>query len=449
MGCGKDEDAFAHLIGMRKVLFVLLALFLLNSVMVILAQNDNPILELPGKIAYIGEDRNVYTLALHSQDPFALTDDATQQRRYQWPTWSDDGRLAYFCCEPNARGSVMDVFVSADGESAGEQIYSGESETFTYAYWAPSNCADGETCRDLGVLVSQLVAGTFSVELIRDGVGTTYESGETQRVGLAAPFYFSWSPDGTHMLLQRFNSRFELYDVASEEREQLPEVVGSIQAPAWSPVDDRLLIGVRNPDGETTDLVIVANNEPVILVQNLPGLVSYSWSPNGDYIAYRAAAANGVSSVYVVDSVTGERIAQSAVEQVFAFFWAPNSKMVAYATLDSTGGSFSAENMPDTVFVSSPAQQQNNGLSWGVVDISTGTNRIYGAFQPTTEMIYLLNFFDQFAQSHQVWSPDSTHVVYSEVTPEGNGVISILDMTRPDTVPLFIANGVIGIWSYN
>ena len=67
---------------------------------------------------------------------------------------------------------------------------------------------------------------------------------------------------------------------------------------------------------------------------------------------------------------------------------------------------------------------------------------------PTTEMVYLLNFFDQFAQSHSVWSPDSAHIVYSQMISEQQQVISILDMTRPDTVPFNVAEGVIGIWSY-
>jgi TolB protein len=62
-------------------------------------------------------------------------------------------------------------------------------------------------------------------------------------------------------------------------------------------------------------------------------------------------------------------------------------------------------------------------------------------------MIYVLSFFDQFAQSHRIWSPDSAYLVYSEITGEDETVLSVLDIRRPDSTPIIVADGVIGFWS--
>ncbi|MFN8563096.1 MAG: hypothetical protein U0703_16140 [Anaerolineae bacterium] len=67
---------------------------------------------------------------------------------------------------------------------------------------------------------------------------------------------------------------------------------------------------------------------------------------------------------------------------------------------------------------------------------------------PSNEFIYLLTYFDQFAQSLHLWSPNSRQIVYAEVTPEGRRVIDVLDTTQELSVPLVIADGRIGIWSF-
>jgi TolB protein len=93
--------------------------------------------------------------------------------------------------------------------------------------------------------------------------------------------------------------------------------------------------------------------------------------------------------------------------------------------------------------------QETIRLAWSVIDIPTGSTRRYGSWLPTREMVYLLSFFDQFSQSHRIWSPDSRYLVFSETNADNRSSISLLDTTQADSVPLSIADGLIAIWSYN
>jgi TolB protein len=63
-------------------------------------------------------------------------------------------------------------------------------------------------------------------------------------------------------------------------------------------------------------------------------------------------------------------------------------------------------------------------------------------------MIYYLSFYDQFARSHRLWSPDSLSLVYGEMLDDGSSVVSLLDTTRPGSAPQHIARGSLGIFNW-
>jgi TolB protein len=334
--------------------------------------------------------------------------------------------------------------VSEDGSTSGDLIYTGSQEIFNYAYWSPQNCQSGENCRDLAMLISSQEKGMF-VELLHDNGGESV----SDTVGLGGPpFYYSWSPDGNRMLWQRGNRSFDIYNASEDSvTDTLTQLPGAIFAPAWSPVDDRLLFGARSTEGQRTDLVIVRQDEVVELALGLEGLVSFSWSPDGKYVAYRVATPEAYGPVLITDAVTGETVARTPVNGAFAFFWSPDSHQLAYITLATPPGSFSAS-AEQGGHLAAPYQQEATGLAWSVLNVETENVNRYGSFVPTNDMIYILQYFDQFSQSHRVWSPDSRHLIYSEITPEGP-VINLLDATRADNVPFSVAEGVIGIWSFD
>lgn len=414
-------------------MFVILALALVFPAFA--AAQDDLLPSLPGSIAFIGTDQNVYTLNLADRSEAALTDDSSAARVYRWPTWSTDGRLAYFLADPGQ----TEVYISPDGQAPGQSVYAGEGEVLNYAYWSPDNCAASDRCRDLAVLLSSQAAGGLFVELVRDGLYPV----SSRNVGTGGPFYFSWSPDGSRMLWQRNNERLDIFDVETNNLAEILSVIpGAFQSPSWSPVDDRLLVGALNRDGETTDVMIATEQEQHVLASRLEGPVAFAWSPNGDYVAYT----NRDGPLTVLDALTGRLIIRTAVNGVAAFFWSPNSQHIAYITLSTPPSSFNV--MADTGGNAAAAVQEATGIAWSVLDINTGANRQYGAFLPTQDMLYLLIYFDQFAQSHRLWSPDSRYLIYAEITPSNEPVISLLDTTQSNTVPLSLANGWIGIWSF-
>ena len=73
-------------------------------------------------------------------------------------------------------------------------IFEGERYGFNYAYWSPHDCADRTNCRDLAVLFGSPTSNGLFVELVRDS-----DEPSSTTVGTGAPFYFSWSPDGTRI----------------------------------------------------------------------------------------------------------------------------------------------------------------------------------------------------------------------------------------------------------
>lgn len=409
------------------------------GVIALTSEGQDTVYDVPGTIAYISTDYNVAAFDLRAGQVTMMTDDAAPSRRYLWPTWSNDGRLAYFCCDPSGGQPFTQVFVSDDGLSSGDLRHVAPNTVFNYASWSPRNCDVGDNCRDLAVLLSLIDRNSLTVDIIRIGAGES----EPLRVGLGAPFYYSWSPDGSRLLTQRDVQRLDVFSLDSASSDQLPYAPGFFPAPHWSPVDDRLLVGVLNDS--TTDLAIIANEQVRVLRSALRGELSFNWSPSGDYVAYRTLDDVSASDLFVIDAVTGDLIAQTD-DSAFAFFWSPDSRLLAYVTIATPPGTFNIAHTPaSTDFLQ---RVQEDGLRWSVLDVVTGQTRNYGSFIPTAEMVYLLLYFNQFAQSHSIWSPDSSHIVFGEVLAEGRRTVSILDTTRRDTVPFAIADGVVGVWSY-
>jgi TolB protein len=422
----------------RVVLLLVLILFLLSISQVVFAQDD---IEVPGQIAFIGSDYNVYTINPQNESPTALSDDAelgqTAATIYEWPMWSTDGQLAYVNSTLNSDGGITtNILISADGRTPGEVVYTGAQEHFTYASWSPQAC--GENCSNLALLLNDPTGLLVKLVHIEDGTATN------SLAGVGAPFYSSWSPDGTQMLWQRNNAQFEIYDVIdgsiSETLEHLP---GRMFTPEWSPVDDRLLLGIRNEN--TTDLVITDADALTILAAELTNPVWFAWSPDGSSVAY----IDREGPVIVLDAMTGDEITRTPIGGVLAFFWSPDSQHIAYISLGTPPGSFSAYNPSgDKSLVMKQQEEEPSGLAWSVFDVADGANRRYAPFQPTNQFVYLLQYFDQFATSHHVWSPDSRYLVFGEILSDSRPIVSLLDAMLDSAVSTELAEGLVGIWSF-
>lgn len=393
----------------------------------------------PGHIAYVDQDYNVWRYDLELDRHSQLTGDSAVTKRYLWPTWSTDGRLAWFSHDVETGGLVTSAWVQASSGAPAVLLLEGE-DAFNYAFWSPGNCQDGPQCRHLAILLSSQSRGMF-VELVADGAGETQE-GKVLRGG--PPFYFSWSPEGSRLLLQRNNRRFDVYD-ADEDRilATLDQRPGLIQAPHWSPVDDRLLLGARQGDGRTA-LVLLDGAESMQLEGDLTGGVAFNWSPDGRHVAWREQTVDGYGVLKIAEASSGELVTGSLNDGVVAFVWAPDGSKIAWLEFVVT------RRNPGTQASNSLLAQRRAalpGLRWRVLEIDGGAIHAGPSFYPTRELLYYVSYFDQFAQSHRLWSPDSRFLVYGELRDDGP-VVQVLDSARPGESPATLAAGWMGIWSF-
>ncbi len=409
------------------LLMLLISFLLISSAT--LAQDNTLPEAFPGQLAIISADRNVHVI--HDAGRTALTTDAQTQRAYQWTTWSTDGRLAYFCCELESVG--IEVYISQNGDAPGKMVYDAMDKGFTYAYWAPANCPDGETCRDLAVLMTQIGQPNFVVTAIRDNGADS----SSRSLGFGAPFYFSWSPDASQMIWQRNNLRFDLYEVSTDAAQELDEVPGAA-VPMWSPGAnaDSFAIGSLDLGVMATDILVIEGEESRVLQADVNGQLALSWSPDGRYLAYTVIR-DGLAVLNVIDAQTGETISASRPDTIVAYFWSPDSRQIAYVSLsDSNSQGISAQQHPVIQ------------LKWTLLDVTSGTTKALTAFTPTDEMTYMLAFFAQFAQSHRLWSPDSRYLTFGELTGDKKSVVTILDTQADRPIRYQAAEGYIGIWSF-
>ncbi len=115
----------------------------LMLVVVLVAHADRVVAErTPGyMLAVVGIDNNLYVYDADGKNPFPITSDATPDvSLYHWPTWSTDGRLAYFGVSADTADPYsLGIFV-VDTVKTGAQpktAYKSKTDIFTYAYWAP------------------------------------------------------------------------------------------------------------------------------------------------------------------------------------------------------------------------------------------------------------------------------------------------------------------------
>ncbi|WP_162909199.1 TolB family protein [Aggregatilinea lenta] len=394
-----------------------------NNVLPSAAQGD------AGNIAIAGSDGNLYVYEVASGKTTSLTSDAVPGiKQYSWPTWSTDGQMAYFGVDLTRESDPyrLGIFVQPAGSSEAELVYSALDETFTYAYWSPADCAAGD-CRDLAVLYT----GRNGLALRRVRVADEVMISE---LGTGGPFYWDWSPDGQSMLWARNGNSLEIYDIMAETVvTHLPDIPGLERAIDWSPVDDRLLAAVR-VSPQRSDLTVFDDAARQVIAPGLRGVVSFEWSPDGSQVAYVA----GDAALHVVN-VADQTEVTTPIEDTLAFFWSPDGSRIAYLSRVRTPGGTLAK----------PARQVELRLQWSTLDVATDRTTGLSAFLPSEDMLYYLNFYDQFARSHRLWSPDSRYLVYGEVLADGGPVVTLLDTQTPSQTPVKLMDGSIGIFSWD
>jgi Tol biopolymer transport system component len=392
-------------------------------------------------LAVIAADGNVVVYDADGKNPQSLTTDAVANvRLYQWPTWSTDGRLAFFGASVDPRDPYsLAMFVARDPSQAltYKRAYFSLDEAYTYSYWSTGDCGSGD-CRDLALLYTPSGVSGLAVRMIRDDAGDFSHN----YVDRAAPFYYSFSPDGRQMIWHRFNSRVELYDVEQNTViSALPDAPGQFASPMWSPVDDRLLFATQSDDPSLTNLVIAQGTERTVIATGLSGVVYFAWSPDSSKVVYMA----GTGKLAVIDAQTGAEITKAPHGNIIAQFWSPQGDKVAYLRLNRDLPGLQTHYRPNGHTAGISLQQPT--ITWFVLDVATGQATSVADFFPSQDMIYYLNFFDQFSRSHRLWSPDGCYLVYATADSDGKNRVMLAEVANPGNATM-VAEGSLGIWSW-
>lgn len=401
-----------------------------------------------GQLAYIGADGNVYVVDADLQTRHAITRDATAPaegsgRSYHRLAWSSDNKLAFAAVERSGSQASGQLYIAETPGAVPILIAEDPGHFFIYIHWSPVPCPDGSACSELGYLV-QGQAGV-DLHLVR----LQGSPSSDHLAGTGRPFYFSWTAEGggpEGMMVWHTGPadpgvagpRLALYDIGRDLVQELDLSPGSFLAPTWAPQGDRWLAVTGETDG--SQLRLFEGDQPAQVLVTAEHEIAFNWSPDGRYVAY-ATRQHGDDPFYapiqVIDMTTGQtRQLTGDGFRIRAFFWAPlpvergsGGLRLAYLTW---------LNLPD-----------GEWSQWRVIDVASGEDRGFAAFNLSPLMRFVIHSFGQYAQSHRFWSPQGRYLVYADRDRSGTDRIWLVD-TWPEQgrEPIPVAEGSLAYWSW-
>lgn len=327
--------------------------------------------------------------------------------------------------------------------------------------WSP----DGNT-----VAFATVSEGTPAVGLARLG-------DETSSMPAAfAPFYFHWSPNGQQLgYLGNGRSGFvelAVADIASGTSVSLD--AGTPYYFDWAPTSDRIFSHVG-----TSETRIVSLDGTVVDVDTNAGLYQApQWTEGGVLqqvtvpatIAARGARLRiqSTEQVLVLGPPEGEQgrlteidglgaFESNGIEVAFTQTDSPTSIVRGTLTVLAEGGGVEVTGQPVIAFEWSPdgsrllfLEVTGNGsipeTRWGVWE--RGERVMFEAFTPSlTSIGVYFPFWDQYARSQTLWSPDGNAFVYSALNTETGIALVHVQPVETNVSPSLIGEGEWASWS--
>ncbi len=364
----------------------------------------------------LGDDQQISLIQSNGQRRTIASDASADLFRY--PTLAPDGqRIAYI--SQDAEGIALLSLNLRSGERT--ELYRSRDNPPLYATWSP----DGQNISFL----TNVRNGGLGVHVV--GADGTQPS---ELLGFSArSSYFAWQPDGSTILLHIGGSVFEEGRVARfrpGNTEPLAELLdpGFFQTPAWS-VDGTQFYYVAQPqvDGNASAVesvltrVAADGSGPETLATEKLAAMLFLRAPLNEDIAYVTAGTNSFGALKLVGADGVLTTLSRPDEQVPAFFWSPDGTQIAYLTVTPTGGN------------SAPR------FNWHVVDRTSGVVSDLGSFTPSRAFVAMVSFFDAYAFSFDLWSPDSRKLIYG--ADDGVFVVEVSSGAVERH-----ADGVLGMW---
>ena len=389
------------------------------------APTPEPTLDL---IAYATTDGRINTMSPDGSNQVKISPD---DGFFTWPIWSPDGNAVAFSGSSSGsdlRGRLR-LYVYYIGDQEPAVLYTNEPDLGPilngmphYPIWAPD---------------SQRLAFMASVP---EGL-TLFLTDPKNRDGELvvirnAPLYASWSSDSRYLLVHGGRDHFVIDFEEGMATIDLVARTSSYRAPAWWPAGNRMTFVSEAESGGRGLYLTDPDGGNRVLLDQVPGEVAFLWSPDGGSLA---VAHSDTAGAFVYQGINlfapdGTRRSVGTDEDVFAFFWSPDSTKLAYVTWSGSPGV----------------------LRWIVLDVLDGSRWPLVDFKPSGAQVAMFAFFDQFAYSHSLWSPDSRSLVFAGGIAGGAAPASlnrqsvsriIVADVQPNSSVGPVAEGFLAVWS--
>ncbi len=360
----------------------------------------------PGRIAVLAEDGTLTAFAADGSDAVVLARSVPDQTLIRQPAWSPDGsRVAWVAMA--ADGTSADVMTAAPDGTRSTDVPVGAVPF--YLSWDP-------TSSRIGYLGNSPSVG---IELGLVNVATSAYA----PVDSGSPFYMSWSPTGKQLLVHVGTDRLDRLALDGSHT-SLDDQPGTFTAPVWTADGRTFIYSSAGGSGQRLVAYDVATQRREVLVR-FKGAIAFVVSPDGRRVAFQTFHGQTLATpLSVVDRKTGA-IDRVANEYSPAFFWSPDGTKLLSLLPEVTPGRI--------------------WFRWGVWE--DGSSFSTGRFVPSLVFSRdYLQFFEQYAQSMRLWSPDGSAFVYAGEEESGGLGIWIQPAT-PDAAPIRLADGVVASWS--
>jgi TolB protein len=238
-----------------------------------------------------------------------------------------------------------------------------------------------------------------------------------------------WSHDSESLLIRREADLLRAEVNKSSALVSVDTVSLNYRMSSWSP--NSKMIGMIQP-GLGGDVLTVSSATGYLNRQigDVSGNVAFMWSPNGNRIALGESLDNEdylLKRLKLVDVESGKSSILKETS-IIAFFWAPDGRKIAYVAVGDSG----------------------ENLQWRILDLDSGVDTQIARFDPSHDQLVWYAFFDQFGESHQVWSPDSTRITFAgsldqEGIEEGSRIY-IADLNDVGNIRV-LGRGYLATWS--
>ena len=362
---------------------------------------------------------------------------------FTWPTWSPDANtLVYSGVVDEGDSLQLNLYASDTSGNASRVIYASEpgevgllaQGVVHYPLWSP----DGERLAFIATAGGQL---SLFMDDLRDDPAARHLLDD-------GPLWMSWAHDSSFLAIHRGPEHFVVSGGGESEVQPLEIREIGYRVPALHPLDGSLTLRSQ-PAALKASVSSVrldgSKVQSITPLRSVDGEAAFLWASTGrhvaigeasQYLMYRDSALPVYSGIAVVPLGTSHSVVELDLP-VLAFFWSPDGTKIALVTLSDKQGA----------------------LAWALYDVASDERMRLVDFAPSAEQLTVFQFFDQYAYSHSVWSPDSSSIVFAgdlltdSVTaslgdhPGHSSFHIVVVDVEPVAEAHVIAEGIMGFWS--